>query len=156
MAILDRRLFAQRAHPARRLLDTLADAAKGWSRESDPDLRLLGDVRAVVERLLQDFDDDIGVFERLLKEFGAQLETHRKRAELTELRAAEAARGREKLEHARRSAANAVLDHLQDQNPPQLVRSLLTRPWANYLVLLLLRQGAASPEYRAALHFMDD
>ncbi|EQD34597.1 protein containing DUF1631, partial [mine drainage metagenome] len=62
----------------------------------------------------------------------------------------------EKLEHARRSAANAVLDHLQDQNPPQLVRSLLTRPWANYLVLLLLRQGAASPEYRAALHFMDD
>ncbi|WP_297899253.1 DUF1631 domain-containing protein [Metallibacterium sp.] len=156
VAILDRRLFAQRAHPARRLLDTLADAAKGWSRESDPDLRLLGDVRAVVERLLQDFDDDIGVFERLLREFGAQLETHRKRAELTELRAAEAARGREKLEHARRSAANAVLDHLQNQNPPQLVRSLLTRPWANYLVLLLLRQGAASPEYRAALHFMDD
>ncbi|MHB1895735.1 MAG: DUF1631 domain-containing protein [Metallibacterium sp.] len=156
VAILDRRLFAQRAHPARRLLDTLADAAKGWSRESDPDLRLLGDVRAVVERLLQDFDDDIGVFERLLREFGAQLETHRKRAELTELRAAEAARGREKLEHARRSAANAVLDRLQDQNPPQLVRSLLTRPWANYLVLVLLRQGAASPEYRAALHFMDD
>lgn len=156
VAILDRRLFAQRAHPARRLLDTLADVAKGWSRESDPDLRLLGDVRAVVERLLQDFDDDIGVFERLLREFGAQLETHRKRAELTELRASEAARGREKLEHARRSAANAVLDHLQGHNPPQLVRSLLTRPWANYLVLVLLRQGAESPEYRSALHFMDD
>ncbi len=156
VAILDRRLFAQRAHPARRLLDTLADAAKGWSRESDPDLRLLGDVRAVVERLLRDFDDDIDVFERLLKEFGAQLETHRKRAELTELRAAEATRGREKLEHARRSAANVVLDRLQGQNPPQLVRSLLTRPWANYLVLVLLRQGAESPEYRSALHFMDD
>ncbi len=156
VAILDRRLFAQRAHPARRLLDTLADAAKGWSRESDPDLRLLTDVRAVVERLLQDFDDDIDVFEHLLKEFGAQLETHRKRAELTELRAAEATRGREKLEHARRSAANVVLDRLQGQNPPQLVRSLLTRPWANYLVLVLLRQGAESPEYRSALHFMDD
>lgn len=156
VAILDRRLFAQRAHPARRLLDTLADAAKGWSRESDPDQRLLGDVRAVVERLLQDFDDDLGVFERLLTEFSAQLETHRKRAELTEQRAAEAARGREKLEHARRSAANAVLDRLQGRSPPQLVRSLLTRPWANYLVLLLLRQGAESTEYRAALRFMDD
>ena len=156
VAILDRRLFAQRAHPARRLLDTLADAAKGWSRESDPDQRLLGDVRAVVERLLQDFDDDLGVFERLLGEFTTQLETHRKRAELTELRAAEAARGREKLDHARRTAANAVLDHLQDRNPPQLVRSLLTRPWANYLVLLLLRQGAEAPEFRAALRFMDD
>jgi hypothetical protein len=45
---------------------------------------------------------------------------------------------------------------LQDRNPPQLVRSLLTRPWANYLVLLLLRQGAEAPEFRAALRFMDD
>ncbi len=156
VAILDRRLFAQRAHPARRLLDTLAESAKGWSRESDPDQRLLGDVRAVVERLLQDFDDDLGVFERLLVEFTAQLDAHRKRAELTELRAAEAARGREKLEHARRTAANAVLDHLQGRNPPQLVRSLLTRPWANYLVLLLLRHGSDTPEYRTALRFMDD
>ena len=156
VAILDRRLFAQRAHPARRLLDALADAAKGWSRESDPDQRLLEEVRAVVERLLQDFDDDLGVFERLLADFSGKLDAHRKRAELTEMRAAEAARGREKLEHARRTAANAVLDRLQGHDPPQLVRSLLTRPWANYLVLLLLRQGADSAEYRSALRFMDD
>ncbi len=156
VAILDRRLFAQRAHPARRLLDALADAAKGWSHESDPDQRLLGEVRAVVEQVLRDFDDDLGVFDRLLADFATRLDSHRKRADLTEQRAAEAARGREKLDHARRTAANAVLDRLQGREPPQLVRSLLTRPWANYLVLLLLRQGADAPEYRAALRFMDD
>lgn len=156
VAILDRRMFAHASHPARRLLDQLADAAKGWSEESDRDHRLFDKVKSIVEALLQDFDDDIGVFERKLTEFTQFVDQNRKRAELAESRATEAARGRERLQNARRLAAQEVLSRINGRNLPALLRGVLTRPWANYLVLLMLRQGPESPEFRAAVHFVDD
>ena len=156
VAILDRRMFAHATHPARKLLDQLADAAKGWSEESDRDHRLFGKVKNVVETLLQDFDDDIGVFERQLAEFTQFAEQNRKRAELAESRATEAARGRERLQDARRRAAQEILSRISGRNLPTLLRGVLTRPWANYLVLIVLRQGVESPEFRAAVHFVDD
>ncbi|WHZ19202.1 MAG: Thymidine phosphorylase [Rhodanobacteraceae bacterium] len=156
VAILDRRMFAHSSHPARKLLDQLADAAKSWSEESDRDHRLFDKVKAVVETLLQDFDDDIGVFERQLVDFTQFIEQNRKRAELAENRATEAARGRERLQNARRRAAQEILTRINGRNLPTLLRGVLTRPWANYLVLIVLRQGVESPEFRAAVHFVDD
>ncbi len=156
VAILDRRLFGQRNHPARRLLDALADAAKGWSQESDRDQQLLGCVRGIVERLLQEFDDDLGIFQQLHDELAAFLDSHRKRADLAEQRAAEAARGREKLQDARRRAAREILARIEGRALPPLVQNVLVRPWANYMVLTLLRHGEDSPEFRATLRFVDD
>ncbi|MGH8151431.1 MAG: DUF1631 domain-containing protein, partial [Rhodanobacteraceae bacterium] len=156
VAILDRRMFAHASHPARRLLDQLADAAKSWSAESDRDHRLFDKVKGVVEDLLHDFDDDVDVFERKLAEFTGFVEQNRKRAELAETRATEAARGRERLQDARRRAAQEILIRIKDRNLPALVRGVLIRPWANYVVLIVLRQGDDSPEFRSALHFIDD
>ncbi|HEX5960296.1 MAG TPA: DUF1631 domain-containing protein [Rhodanobacteraceae bacterium] len=156
VAILDRRMFAHASHPARKLLDQLADAAKGWSEESDRDHRLFETVKGVVEALLEDFDDDVGLFERKLAEFNQFIEQNRKRAELAESRATEAARGRERLQEARRRAAQEILSRINDRNLPALLRGVLTRPWANYLVLIVLRQGPESTEFRAAVHFVDD
>ncbi len=156
VAVLDRRLFASRAHPARRLLDLLADAGKGWTREADPDQRMLKEVRHVVETILAEFDDDLNVFSRQHEQFTAKLQSFWKRADLSEQRAAEAAKGREKLDVARRLAANEVLSRMHDHSPPALIHSLLTRPWANYLVLLLLRQGEQSAEYKSSVRFIDD
>jgi hypothetical protein len=156
VAILDRRMFAHSTHPARKLLDQLADTAKSWSEESDRDHRLFDKVKGVVEALLQDFDDDIGVFERQLTDFAQFVEQNRKRAELAESRATEAARGRERLQNARRRAAQEILSRINERNLPTLLRGVLTRPWANYLVLIVLRQGVESPEFRAAVHFVDD
>ncbi|MEO6968259.1 MAG: DUF1631 domain-containing protein [Rhodanobacteraceae bacterium] len=156
VAILDRRMFAHASHPARKLLDILADTAKGWSEESDRDHRLYDKVKGVVEALLADFDDDIGVFERQLADFTAFADNNRKRAELAEQRAAEAARGRERLQEARRRAVREIVARLEGRPLPALLQGVLTRPWANYLVLVLLRQGEQSGEFHAALRFVDD
>jgi len=69
---------------------------------------------------------------------------------------AESTRGREKLEQARRRAAREILDRIGEQKLPPLVHGILARAWANHLVLTLLRQGEASPEFRSALRFVDD
>jgi hypothetical protein len=155
-AILDRKLFAHRQHPARRLLDGLADLAKGWSEESDRDHRVHDKIKSVVERLLHDFDDDMNLFERLCAELHAFQEQSRKRAELAEQRVAESARGREKLEMARRRAAREILDRIGSQTLPPLVHGVLARAWANHLVLTILRQGEDSPAFAEALRFVNE
>jgi len=156
VAILDKHLFAQKTHPARRLLDALADAGKSWSEESDKDRRLHDRVRQVVEAILSDFDDDVAIFERELANFATFMEQYHKRAELAEQRAAEATRGREKLQDARRTAAREILARIEERNLPPVVHAVLSRPWANYLVLTLLRQGENSDEWKSALRFADE
>ncbi|WP_413623875.1 DUF1631 domain-containing protein [Luteibacter sp. Lutesp34] len=156
VALLDRRMFAHKTHPARQLLDALADAAKGWSAEADRDGRLFDKVKSIVERLLHDFDDDVGIFTKLAAELQDFLDVSRKRAELAEQRVAESTRGREKLEQARRRAAQEIVGRIGGAALPPLVYGVLTRAWANYIVLTLLRQGEESPEFRESLRFIDD
>ncbi|NCT67094.1 MAG: DUF1631 domain-containing protein [Rhodanobacteraceae bacterium] len=156
VAILDKHLFAQKSHPARRLLDALAEAGKSWTAETDRDLRLHDRIKATVETVLRDFDDDVGVFQSELAAFTDFVEQHRKRAELAEQRAAEAARGRERLQQARRTAAREILKRIEERDLPAVVHGVLSRPWANYLVLTLLRQGEQSDEWRNALRFADE
>ncbi|HET9836015.1 MAG TPA: DUF1631 domain-containing protein [Rhodanobacteraceae bacterium] len=156
VAILDRRMFAHASHPARQLLDLLAETAKGWSEESDRDGRLYDRIRGVVEALLGQFDDDIGVFERQLEDFETFVGSNRKRADLAEQRVAEAARGRERLQEARRRAAREIATRIEGHPLPALLQNVLTRPWANYLVLVLLRHGETSGEFQDALAFVDD
>jgi len=156
VAIVDKHLFAQKSHPARRLLDALAEAGKSWSEDSDRDHRLYERIKASVETVLRDFDDDVGVFEREFAAFGDFMGQHHKRAELAEQRAAEATRGREKLQEARRTAAREILKRIDERNLPAVVHTVLSRPWANYLVLTLLRQGEESDEWKNALRFADE
>jgi len=156
VALLDRRMFAHKTHPARQLLDALADAAKGWSAEADRDGRLYEKVKTIVERLLHDFDDDLGIFNRLATELQDFLDISRKRAELAEQRVAESTRGREKLEQARRRAAQEIVGRIGEASLPPLIYGVLTRAWANYIVLTLLRQGEESHEFRDSLRFIDD
>jgi len=155
-AILDRKLFAHRQHPARRLLDCLAEQAKGWSQESDRDQRLHDKVKWIVDQLLHDFDDDMGIFERLLVDLQQFQDANKRRSELAEQRVAESTRGREKLEQARRRAAREILDRIGENKLPPLVHGVLARAWANHLVLTLLREGEDSPAFKSALRFIDE
>ncbi len=156
VALMDQNFVAHKNHPARRLLDELAQSCVGWSEESDRDQRLFGKVNDVVNTLLKDFDDDLSIFERLSDDFGDFTGKNRRRAELAERRTAEAARGRERLESAQRTAARAILSQIGGRQLPPMVRDLLTRRWSNYLVLTCLRHGEDSQEWRNAVRFVED
>jgi hypothetical protein len=155
-AILEKEMFAQKEHAARLLLDELAHAGLSWSEESDKDGRFYEKVKSVVEALLKDFSDDVQIFNRLLKDFRDFVGSSRKRAEVAELRAAEAARGRERLQGARKTAAREILSRIEGQKLPEVIRHILTRPWANVLVLTILRQGEGSHPWKTSLRVADE
>jgi hypothetical protein len=156
VAILDKHLFARKDHPARRLLDEMAQASVGWTEESDKERKLIDKIREIVEVLLKDFDDDTQIFTRKLEEFAEFHGSLRKRAEVAEQRTTETVRGREKLMAARKKSAQEILSRLEDKAVPEVVRHILTRPWANVLVLTSLRQGEGSHQWNALLRVVDE
>jgi hypothetical protein len=155
-AILDKEMFARPDHPARLLLDELAKLGLGWSEEADRDGRIFGKIREIVEALLKDFDEDVGIFQRMLENLRNFIQGHQKRAEVAEQRTAETTKGKEKLQAARRSAAREILQRIEDKALPDVIRNLLTRPWANVIVLTILRQGENSHQWRTSLRIADE
>ena len=149
-------MLSDEQHPARLLLDELGQAAQGWSANADPGGRMLSRIRSVVDTVVGKYEGDSGIFERGLREFRGFVDATRRRAELSEQRAVEAAMGRERLQLARRKVRQALQVRLQATKPLPWVRQVLNRPWANYLVLLWLRQGEQSEAYTDALGFADE
>ena len=69
VAVIDKSFFSRSSHPARRLLNEIAEAAMGWG-ECDGNARdsLYLRIEQVVQRLLTDFVDDPAIFSELLAE----------------------------------------------------------------------------------------
>ncbi len=151
LALMDRHLFLQRTHPARRLLNDMANATVGYQEDNEHDERLLTKVSGVVEALLHEFDEDSSVFQRLEADFTDFLSRHRKRTELVEQRAADTVRGRERLAQARRNSQHEYDVRVSNKRLPQLIADVLARYWTHHLTITELRQGAESPDYRDAL-----
>ena len=74
-----------------------------------------------------------------------------RKAEVTERRHVEAARGKEKLELAKRRAGEVIEAAVRDQRLPKFVRALLNQAWADVLTLTLLRHGEDSEEWQRQL-----
>jgi len=152
VALLNQHLFAQRNHPARRLVDELANVGIGWSESTDRGGKLLALIKDIVEQVLRDFDDDVGVFDAQLARIRSFVEQRAHKVERTEQRTTETSQGRERLENARKDAAKAVFDRLQGQlTLPPIVGKLLREVWPNVLVLKLLRHGEDSAEYTGSV-----
>jgi hypothetical protein len=149
VALQDKALFTQHHHPARRLLNTMAQAGVLYGGEGD-ERGLLAKMQWVVERVIHDFLGDLQLFEGLLEEFNEFVGTLRHKVELRERRAVEAAKGRDKLLGARQHAVEAIANCLNNRQPPSIIRNFLELTWADVLVFVLLRNGERSPEWQRA------
>ncbi len=141
VAMLDRRMFVQKTHPARKLLNSLAEACEGNTGESQAERVLMGKVEEIIERLVAEFNENLAIFLTLEEEFREFLAQHRRRIEIAERRAAETQRGQEKLELARRRAAAELDKRLQADALPEAIENFLRQPWNHHLTLSLLREG---------------
>lgn len=151
VALGDRSFFTRRSHPARELLNTIAETGERWIDESDSDPDLSAKMRLVVDSVSADYDGDLALFENLLSDLGRHMQLLARRAEVFERRQVDAARGREKLEVARATARGAIAQALRDGTPSAAVSALLDQGWTDALALAALRHGSSSEEFRRRL-----
>ncbi|MCD9088021.1 DUF1631 domain-containing protein [Stenotrophomonas sp. SY1] len=147
-AISDPEFFLRDQHPARELLNAVAESGAVWLSEDDADPLLLYKLGEAVNQVVNDYQGDEAVFAQANEHIQSHLRAAARRAEVSERRQIEAARGKERLEAAKQ-LANQTIDTLcQDTNPPKFVQTLLRKPWADVLTLTLLRHGEGSEEWK--------
>ncbi|KPC34279.1 Uncharacterized protein ABJ99_4982 [Pseudomonas syringae pv. cilantro] len=157
VAVLDKSFFSRGSHPARRLLNEIATAALGWGGRDDYQRdSLYQRVEQIVQRLLNDFDDDPSIFSELLADFLAFTSDERRRSELLEQRTRDAEEGRARAELARQLVQQQLNQRLLGRTLPEVVVRLLQEAWSKVLLLTCLKHGEASGEWQAGLTTMDE
>lgn len=158
VAILDKQFFTQEDHPVRQLLNDLADAGARYVVESDLKRGIFPYMRASVNRILDEFDDQLSIFAEVLAEFRTRLAQMQHTAEVTEQRSREAASGQEKLQQARQRARELIEAGMEGNALPPAITQLLRQVWADKLMFILLRdrEGEQSPFWALALRLMAD
>lgn len=148
LVLVDREFFVQNQHPARQLLNAVAESGASWLPEDEGDPQLNDQLRVAVDEVVSEYRGDPRVFEQANQRVQQHLQLMARRAEVAERRHVEAVRGKEKLELAKRHASALIAEACRDRQLPRFVHTLLANAWTDVLVLTLLRHGEDSREWR--------
>ncbi|HWV14916.1 MAG TPA: DUF1631 family protein [Cellvibrio sp.] len=157
IAFIDKDFFEQPEHPARVLLNSLAEAGIRWvSNDGSDQFDIFARIKATVFHLLEDFKSDVRLFAETLLEFNSYTHNVARRQELMERRTLEKAQGEEKLREAKMLVNRAVRTRTDGREMPSAILLLLLQPWSDYLSFLLLRYGVNSTSWIRAVNLIDD
>lgn len=140
VAIIDRQLFTEKTHPGRRLLDMMAEAGAKWVTEDNLERGIFPCMRAVVERVLHDFNDDLALFDELLNEFSKHLHDVEHKSQVIEQRSVAAADGQARLQNARDQANGEIDACLSRAQLAAEAQAFLRQVWAEKLTFIMLRE----------------
>ncbi len=147
-ALSDPAFFVRDQHPARELLNAVAEAGANWLGEEDVDPQLVQKLDRAVDKVITDYQGDATVFEAANDEIQQHFRALAHKAELAERRHVEAARGKERLESAKQQAGTRIDQLCAQAAPPRFVQSLLKQAWSDVLTLTLLRNGEGSEQWQ--------
>ena len=155
VALIDRTFFSKKSHPARKLLNTLAEAALGWNEDHDDGGAYYGQVEAFVRKVLEDFEDSIEVFDTVLEHLQAFLADQEQVAEETTQGSADAIESRERLEQARVGAQEAMQKSFHGKPTPEVIRKFFHTRWKELLVFYYFDEGEDGEGWKNAVETMD-
>lgn len=157
IAFIDKDFFEQPEHPARVLLNSLAEAGIRWvGNDGSDQFEIFNKIKITVFRLLEDFKNDVRLFAELLIEFNSYTHNVARRQELMERRALEKAQGEERLREAKLQVNQAVRSRTDGRDMPSAILLLLLQPWSDYLSFVLLRYGETSDTWQRGIKVIDD
>ena len=157
VALLDRSFFSSKAHPARRLLDLLAQASIGLAEGSPREGPAVALIESVVERVLAEFETDIALFEAMAERVAAFIEEQKATENEIVERSARLIEEREREEIARLLAEEEVHRRLEARSwVPPAVREMLAETWVRALARVQRTEGEGSGAWQALLLAMED
>lgn len=150
VAVIDHSFFTHHGHSARKLLNDMTAAGIRWVEENHLERGIFPKMRETVDKVLQDFKEDVSLFDEILQEFTAAVDELEQRASRVEQRTNEAANGQEKLQAARSRVQQEIHSLMQGKPVAQAASEFLQRVLADKLTFILLRNEAGddSPEWQ--------
>jgi hypothetical protein len=156
VAIIEKSFFGRKNHPVRLLLNALAQAGIGLdTAEGVTDTPVFKKIENIVTRILDEFDQNVGLFSELLDDFMAFMEKEVQRSRIAEERTRQVTQSKEQLHLAKRKIAYEIATRLESKATPAAVRSFLYNIWKDVLVLAYLRRDKQPGDWENALTVMD-
>lgn len=149
--------LANRSHPARRLLDAIAQAAAGLDETVGADDATVAAIAACVHDVLTDFDADLAPFSAQSTRLQRFVEGRTRAEDEDARRFIQAIVARETADLPRRAAEEEVARRLRARLwVPAPVRAMLCGRWAGALAATLRAEGEGSEAWHALVRTMDD
>ena len=139
-AMIDSDFFVDDQHPARQLLDKIAEAGVGVTEHTDP---VYIEIEKVVRKLLNDYDEDVIAFTVALRELEELTEEIYRKARETEAESQKAV----KMAHAKRIVLQEIRKITIGKELPQGIRTLVLKVWPSMMFNHFLKKGKANDEW---------
>ena len=154
-AMLDNTFFSMRNHPARRLLNTLAQSTIGLSDVGDEESHLYKGISDCVQKIIDEFDTDIGVFEIAIADLESHNENHQSHLDENIEEAKKLIQGRERLLIAESLSTEEIERRLEGKPFQQFIRTFAMESWKNLLTVTYMKEGQESESWRSKLEMLD-
>lgn len=155
-AMLDHGFFSNRAHPARRFVNTLAQSAAAWGGEVSIESGLYAFAEPLVSRIQNSVADDDDVFSVAQTELDTYLAEQDRKAEAQAATLTSDLEQQERLEVARMVADNATTTYLANLALPESVRNFIGETWHQVLVKAALSGSRDGAQWQEAASTMDN
>jgi len=157
IALKDKTFFEDTAHPARALINRIAESSIGiGSDDKERQDVLFSLIQVIVQEVHDKYDGSLIVFTEQLSLLESQLATEQKRSKIIEKRSSEAAIGQAKTEKARRIVKSTISERIRDIPLPPSASDFLVKYWHKFLLSNHLRHGEQSPEWLDSVQVIDD
>jgi hypothetical protein len=156
LAFIDTQFFEKPEHPARLLLDSLAEAGANYVNNDGSALYdMFDEIESVVMRVMDEFKNDVRLFAEILFEFNRLKNKLHHKHQLKERNNIERVQGQERLRLAKKRGKQELETRVRGVKLPSAVIQLL-RPWFTYLTLLQLRDSNNEALWKQALRVIDE
>ena len=155
-ALLDRTFFSDKKHPARQLLDRLAEASVGASQTEAYQDAFAKLATELVEQISRDFEIDVGVFRTANLRLAAFIEEESRRVDAATTDDVAEALQAEEGESDRSQVRAFMRDRLAGLEVPFEVRGFAETTWADYMAKVRSEQGEDSDAWKDAVKTLDD
>lgn len=151
VALLDVTLLNQATHPARLLLNEIAQQGV---RINDPEEPLMDLVQTITRNILDGFETDLNVFTNNLELLRQEAEAKAKVAAESEEKTRGKAESHAKVLHVKKHIIMRMRQHLKGKILPKEVHSLLLRGFAPLLLSIYRKHGEDSDKWNETVYLL--
>ncbi len=155
-AMLDGAFFAKKGHPSRVLVNELAQAGLGWSTEMGPEDPLYRTINGIVHQILDNFSDDLSIFDEQREVLQAFLEQEERDAEANIQSNADEIDQRDRQQIAMVVAKAEIEKRIESYPVPNFLAAFLRQQWQLTMEDVHRRDGEESESWAAAVTTLED
>lgn len=155
VAIADKSFFSHKTHPARQLLDAMGEVAMRLPADFSDSNPLFVQIESIIQELVEGFGDSLDVFDTVRARLVGLVTEEDKRIEAHTQGEAKRVEELENLSFSRSVAEMEIQARLQGKDTPEVVVEFLAQQWIKLLLLVHVKDGIESDEWKQGLETVD-